>query len=183
MSNPSIDENKRLLRRECRSRAIVNADRASAVIVDRLAGLLRDQPTWRCVAIYVALSGEPDLRALPILFPDRTFVYPRVQGADMSFHHVVDLATDLVTGPWGLSEPAPHLAITPLEEIDVMLCPGMAFTANGKRLGKGKGFYDRYLGQNGTRRPHLIGITFSEYLLDDIPCDEHDMRMDQVITD
>ena len=183
MSNPSLDEIKRQLRRECRRNAVSNADAASAVIVEKIATFLRHHPSWKCLASYVPLHGEPDLRALHDLLPNHTFVYPRIHGMEMDFHQVSDLSTDLVAGPWGLSEPTPHLTAIPLEKIDVMLCPGMAFTADGKRLGKGKGFYDRYLARRKNQEPYLIGITYSAYLLDHIPCEEHDIRMDRVITE
>ena len=59
-------------------------------------------------------------------------------------------------------------------------CPAWAFDRQGNRLGRGKGYYDRLL-------PHLptaykIGICFPYQLVNDIPTDAHDIRMDEIIT-
>ena len=62
----------------------------------------------------------------------------------------------------------------------ILLIPGVAFTRKGLRLGRGKGFYDRYL---ATFKGVKIGVCFKEQVLKDIPKDSHDQQMDYVITD
>lgn len=63
---------------------------------------------------------------------------------------------------------------------DVILVPGLGFSSTGKRLGRGKGFYDRYLeGSNAVK----IGIAFEVQIEEDIPVDSHDVKMDFVVTD
>lgn len=68
---------------------------------------------------------------------------------------------------------------TDFNSIDVALIPGMAFTQDGKRLGRGKGYYDRLLAQMPS--VYKIGICFPFQLLKDIPTDENDILMDEVI--
>ncbi len=63
---------------------------------------------------------------------------------------------------------------------DILLIPGLAFTTSLKRLGRGKGFYDRYLSEFGGVK---IGICFEKQLFNDLPTDEHDQCMDYVITE
>jgi 5-formyltetrahydrofolate cyclo-ligase len=58
----------------------------------------------------------------------------------------------------------------------------MAFTRDGRRLGKGGGYYDRFLA-NLQPRPYCIGVTFAALLLEQIPMEEHDIKMDQVVSD
>ncbi len=67
------------------------------------------------------------------------------------------------------------------EQVGVILVPGLAFGRNGSRLGRGAGFYDRYL----SAHPHALraGIAFSDQLLDSLPEDPHDQRMDILLTD
>ena len=66
--------------------------------------------------------------------------------------------------------------------LDVVVVPGLAFTADGRRLGQGGGHYDRFL-------PRLragcvtIGAAFAEQLVDDLPTEPHDVRLDLVVTD
>lgn len=65
---------------------------------------------------------------------------------------------------------------------DVVIVPGVAFCADGRRLGQGRGWYDRFLPR---LRPDAvtIGVCFAEYLLDDLPVEDHDRRVDHVVTD
>ena len=67
-----------------------------------------------------------------------------------------------------------------IKEVDVFLVPGVAFTASGKRLGRGGGYYDKLL----SKYPDTlkIGITFNERILQDLPTETHDISMDYVFT-
>ena len=63
---------------------------------------------------------------------------------------------------------------------DVMIIPGLSFSVSKKRLGRGKGYYDRYLCEfDGLK----IGVCFSEQVFKDIPTDEHDQEMDYLVTE
>lgn len=79
------------------------------------------------------------------------------------------------------SPPESALAV-PLEEIDVWLVPGVAFSRDGKRLGRGKAYYDSTLAQ---RRADAItiGITFELQVLDDVATEPHDVTMDYLATE
>ena len=69
-----------------------------------------------------------------------------------------------------------------LEQIDVVLVPGLAFDYRGNRLGRGKGYYDRFL----RRLPDevlTIGLAFDEMVLDTIPCDANDFPVKKVVTE
>jgi 5-formyltetrahydrofolate cyclo-ligase len=67
------------------------------------------------------------------------------------------------------------------EEVRVILVPGLAFGRNGSRLGRGAGFYDRFL----SAHPNALraGVAFSDQVLDSLPEDPHDQRMDILLTD
>ena len=63
---------------------------------------------------------------------------------------------------------------------DICIIPGLAFSKEGQRLGRGKGYYDRYLeGFSGVK----VGIAYSEQLENEVPCEEHDELLDGVVTD
>jgi 5-formyltetrahydrofolate cyclo-ligase len=66
------------------------------------------------------------------------------------------------------------------EEIDLILIPGLAFTRKGERLGRGGGYYDRFLARVGLRAVKL-GICFKEQLLEELPIESHDARVDRVL--
>ena len=63
--------------------------------------------------------------------------------------------------------------------IDLVIVPGVAFTADGRRLGHGKGYYDRFL--VGTTA-HTVGACFAEQLVDELPVEPHDVRLDRVLS-
>ncbi len=69
-----------------------------------------------------------------------------------------------------------------VERIDVVLVPGVAFTVDGDRLGQGGGWYDRLI---ATTRPDCvtIGVCFVEQIVDVVPVESHDRRLDHVVTD
>lgn len=62
----------------------------------------------------------------------------------------------------------------------VAIVPGMAFDSSGHRLGRGKGYYDRMLAKC---RPYAIGVAYSFQIIDAVPFDEHDISMQEIITD
>jgi|GEM_PF-751383 len=93
-------------------------------------------------------------------------------------------------GQWEEIEPVqgikifqPHLtqAFCPTDSIAAILVPGLAFSANGERLGRGAGFYDRFLVQNPAAL--RIGIGFSEQVMNSIPHETFDQKLDIVLTD
>ena len=88
------------------------------------------------------------------------------------------------SGPEDLREGAFHIMepvgapFTDLRRIDVALVPGVAFDALGHRLGRGKGYYDRFLSRLSCR---CIGICFDFQKVAEVPVGEHDISVDEVI--
>lgn len=66
--------------------------------------------------------------------------------------------------------------------VDVVVVPGVAFTASGDRLGQGGGWYDRFLCRLGPGSLS-VGVCFVEQVLDDLPLESHDVVLDRVVTD
>ena len=153
-------------------------------------------PAWagtRVLSLYSALPGEPDLAALweakagerrPEGTPPPRFCYPRIEAGGMSFFEVQSLG-DLIPARWHprIREPlfAPARLIQP-EEIDLILIPGLAFTPDGQRLGRGGGFYDRYLARLPARATKL-GVCFQCQVVESLPSEAHDQRMDAIVTE
>ena len=70
----------------------------------------------------------------------------------------------------------------PIEEIDLVVTPGLAFDRTGNRLGRGGGYYDRFLARPGMRAV-TCALAFAEQIVDDVPVGDHDLPMDIVVTD
>jgi len=104
---------------------------------------------------------------------------PRVVG-DKIVAVVHDPGRALVAGAFGIPEPTGD-PVDP-QEIDVVLVPGLAFTRDGRRLGQGGGFYDRFLPL--VREDCVtVGVCFAEQIVDDLITEPHDRIVDLVITD
>ncbi|MEK7948921.1 5-formyltetrahydrofolate cyclo-ligase [Luteolibacter sp. Y139] len=147
----------------------------STAIRSHLARWLADQPA-KTIAAFVAIPGEPLLLPLLAELPDRRWVLPRITGETMTFHQVETSLPRLHPGPFGIPEPMPDSPVVPIEEIELFLCPGMAFTQSGKRLGRGKGYYDRALAVSHSESLR-VGVCFREQVLPELPTDSHDLPM------
>lgn len=131
----------------------------------------------RVIASFSSIIGEAMLLPLIADFPDRRWVLPRIEGEALIFHFVTaDDLPGIVSGSFGIGEPAAESPICPTEQINLFLCPGMAFTKCGKRLGRGKGFYDRALSAADSESER-VGVCFREQVLPELPVEVHDLPM------
>ncbi|WP_167578049.1 5-formyltetrahydrofolate cyclo-ligase [Ammoniphilus sp. YIM 78166] len=90
---------------------------------------------------------------------------------------------ELQAGPYGIMEPNPDQAIeADAKQIDLIIMPGVAFDRMGGRLGYGGGYYDRFLSKLSPR-PTLAALCFDEQIMEEVPMDEHDHRVDILVTD
>ena len=134
----------------------------------------------RIVGLFAPQATEPDVELLWDQAGAKTFCYPRVRDHELDFLRVVDRDA-LFAGRWNLREPLfdPDQIID-VAELDLLLIPGLAFTRTGERLGRGRGYYDRLLASRELRAVK-IGVCFSAQLIDELPTESHDQRLDRVI--
>jgi 5-formyltetrahydrofolate cyclo-ligase len=95
---------------------------------------------------------------------------------------VTDLKRDTVSGHYGILEPVPQLSkvILSSQIPAAWLVPGLAFSPDGARLGRGAGYYDRLLATSSGLR---IGVCLDCQLMTEIPVQEHDVKMHHIITE
>ena len=131
---------------------------------------------------YMAMPTEPDLGQVltEALRLGKRLALPRCEpGCDLTARQVGGFS-DLIPGVFGIMEPDKTLPVIPPEEIDLILVPGMAFDRQGRRLGRGKGYYDRYLADyHGI----AMGVSFAGGLVDRVPAESHDQPVDAVATE
>lgn len=170
------------LRREMRhrNRALSETERQAAAA--RIADAVEQLPEFaaaRTVALFCSLPDEPPTEGMLARWEaaGKRLAVPRVEGETMRFHPY--FKGSLAPGAFGIAEPAEGEALDPAE-IDLMLVPGVAFTAGGARLGRGRGYYDRYLSQPGFRAA-TVGTGFAHQLAESLPVEPHDVRLDRVI--
>jgi 5-formyltetrahydrofolate cyclo-ligase len=146
----------------------------SLAVVEQLRHIIARRAP-KVVALFAPLWDEVQLQGLIDDLSCRV-VLPRVEGDDMEFFDYTP--TDLKEGSFGIMEPQGQKPC-PASDIDLMVVPGVAFTKEGERLGRGKGFYDRYLSREGFRG-FCIGVGYKHQLLDSLPTEPHDRQMDMV---
>jgi len=179
-------KNKAELRSEARAKLEAATPEQSAewslAIQRRLEGLLGDGPV---LAFWPLGPDEPDLRELieDRLRAGRPVCLPKVDwvARTMQARVVTDLA-DLTLGRHKLTEPVAGAAVMDEREIEAVFVPGLAFDASGARLGRGAGFYDRWL-SSAAPQARRIGVAFGVQIVDAVPVEAHDVRVDMVVTE
>jgi 5-formyltetrahydrofolate cyclo-ligase len=131
------------------------------------------------IALFIALPDEPETSTFieQLSHKNKRVVVPRIEGEEMNFY---DISEGLKRGAFGIMEPTSKEPIKP-SEIDVMIVPGVAFTRDGLRCGRGKGFYDKYLSHNSFRA-FTIGVCYPCQVVENLPTETHDKRLDCVIS-
>lgn len=174
-------KDKSTLRKEIRARLAglqgLEKESRSALIADSVKSHLAVSGA-RVVALYAPLGDEPQLWPLVEELSVRMLVLlPKVEGDVMNFYPYEPRC--MATGAFGIMEPQGEEAVLP-HEIDAVVVPGVAFTLSGARMGRGKGFYDRYLSQEEFRGLK-IGVCYNEQIIGELPVEPHDVKMDCVV--
>ena len=189
---PSPATTKSELRRAMRAflRALDPGFRAEAslAICEATANL----PAFRaasCVAFFAPLASEPDIHPLieEAWAQGKRVVLPRMlksEGAPLLEWHALAKWDDVVeSGALRLREPDPvKCPVVAAAELDFLLVPGLAFDRQGRRLGRGGGFYDCFLAAAPAHLPR-VGLMFAGQGVPALPAEPHDQALSAVITE
>ena len=156
---------------------------AGRAVAERVVELLGELADGATVLAYCATPEELD--------PASTVAALRARGARIALPRVredgaldlceTDEVCELRASSLGILEPTANAPLLSPEEVDVVLLPGVAFDASGRRLGLGGGFYDRLIPRL-PERCLTVGIAFDEQLFTYVPHAEHDAMVDAVVT-
>lgn len=138
----------------------------------------------RRVAAFLTIDGEPDLEPLLRQWQaeGREVALPVLGSSDMHFVHW-PLNAALSDRPMGLREPAEGEGWD-AAELDVVLCPLVAFDDRGARLGMGGGHYDRALAAVASvQRPLRVGVAYEVQRLEQVPLEPHDIPLHAIVTE
>ena len=128
---------------------------------------------------YAGANQQGKAKMAPaILDLEKRILLPVVVGDDLELRLYTG-PEDLKPGAYGIEEPTGEL-FTDYADIDFIVVPGVAFDRNGNRLGRGKGYYDRLLPRIPSA--HKAGICFPFQLVEEVPAEPFDIRMDEIIT-
>ncbi len=153
-------------------------DKHSDVILNTLAGTSEFRQA-RSVAFYYALPDEVQTaRFLNEWYCKKQLFLPVIKGDDIYFE-LFEGDQHLRSGSLGIPEPILKEK-NKNPELDLIVIPGVAFDRQLNRMGRGKGYYDRFLDQTTA---HKTGICFGFQLFDQIPAASFDIKMDRIITE
>lgn len=141
----------------------------------------------RCevMMIYLSLPHEADTTAI-VLNAWRTrkrVLAPQVgwETKQMVPVEIRNLDTDVASSEYGIREPI-RGAPFPIELIDLVIVPGVGFDLHGNRLGRGRGFYDRFLSRPNFKGT-FCGFALEEQVVENLPADPHDVKVHMLVTD
>lgn len=135
----------------------------------------------KTIMAYCPLKDEIDIMPYlnKALQEGKTILLPEVIGKEEMTLRIYDQTTPLQKSVLGTRVPEGSI-FCDYNKIDVVLVPGMAFSHDGHRMGRGRGYYDRFLAQ--LTHTYKIGVCFPFQFKDTIPYQQHDICMDEVLT-
>lgn len=184
------------VRQEIRRRKAACSAEELAALSREVTAKLMAAPQWqqaRTVLLYHSLPDEVATHDLitEALAAGKRVLLPVVVGDDLELR-CLPTAASLREGAFHILEPTGE-PFTDYAAIDLAIIPGVAFTSEGRRLGRGRGYYDRLLshfpsspslevrGPGGESSPYLVGLCWPFQLLADLPTEPHDLTMHAVI--
>ena len=150
--------------------------------------LLVAQPEFESAeTVMVFLSLPTEINTAPLVLrawqEGKRVLAPRVSWEQRRVMPVGihSLTEDIEDTQWNLRQPLQGDPV-PLSMIELVVVPGLGFDGAGNRLGRGRGFYDRFLAHSEFAGS-TCAVAFEEQIVEAIPADPHDIRVDMLITD
>jgi 5-formyltetrahydrofolate cyclo-ligase len=184
-----LSERKKQIREQAHTNrnAQVNKDELSRDIVARCMALPEYQKA-KTVLFYIDVRSEVRTRndLTNALSTGKKIVVPYCVDGELELFHLEN-NDELDIGMYKILEPKTELRSVAskqvnVEEIDLIIVPGVAFDRRGGRTGHGKGYYDKLLEHARPDTP-LVALAFECQLFDEIPMQDHDIFMDKVVTE
>lgn len=144
---------------------------------------LPDFLSAKTVLLYWSMSDEVQTHDfVNKWYKEKVLLLPCVDGDDLVLRQYTGPECMVAGEQFGIGEPDASLpAFTALERIDLIIVPGVAFDSEGNRMGRGRGFYDRLL--KTTPNAKKIGVAFDFQMIEHVPVEPFDVKMDHVITE
>jgi 5-formyltetrahydrofolate cyclo-ligase len=177
---------KAALRNRIRTTLLTISPTVRAAAAAQACALLKRQPVWNAagaILFFAPLAEELDIWPLlgEALAAGKTVGLPRYSSAVDAYVacRIRNLQSDIEPGRFDIREPTSACAQLALNRQDLILVPGVAFDLAGRRLGRGRGFYDRLLAAvRGTK----CGVAFDEQIVIEVPAGPQDVRVNCLLT-
>ena len=133
----------------------------------------------KTILIYVSFNNEVDTIKIIKYFLDKKLVaVPKIENNEMNFYYINNV-DELKMGKYHILEPITDKKVIEFKDT-VSLTPGICYSKDGYRIGYGKGYYDKFYKKN---KVYSIGLCFKECILEEIPHDPFDQKVNEIITD
>lgn len=180
------------MKKELRSKlqevlAAIPSETLEAQNVEAARRLFAEPEYRRAEILMIYLSLPSEVGTTPIVLQAwrdlKRVLAPQVswESKQMIPVEINNLDTDITSTPYGLYQPVRGTPI-PIELIDLVIVPGLGFDAEGNRLGRGRGLYDRFLARPQFRGV-ICGLAYEDQLVDSIPSRSHDRKVHMLVTD
>lgn len=146
---------------------------------------LPEYQTAETIFVYASMPEEVQLYGLmeQAVLAGRTVCLPMITGKGTMEAVKLPSMDDLVPGRFGILTVDPKKqCIIPADRIDFMVVPGVAFDGEGRRLGLGAGYYDRFMGEKASHA-FCCALAFDCQLMTEVPVEPHDVRVQYIITE
>ncbi len=156
----------------------------SAAIWERLS-VLEEFAAASWLLLYVSKGREVDTHGLiqQLLAMGRHVCVPKYDETTKRYllSELRDFKSELAEGKFKILEPKPE-AVRPIDidNVEILVVPGLAFDESGNRLGRGMGYFDRIL--RDARRP-VVGLAYDFQVVKEIPAETYDVRVDFIVTE
>jgi 5-formyltetrahydrofolate cyclo-ligase len=162
------------------ARRALSADTRVSASAALAAAAIEEWAGADCVAAYLSFGDEPPTHELIEGFVGRgvRVLLPVIDGERLDWAQY-SRPDEVVEGPLGIAEPTgPRLGADALHDADVVIVPALAVDRNGRRLGRGRGYYDRVLG--GVTAP-TAAVLYDDELVDLVPVEAHDRTVMSIL--
>lgn len=157
----------------------------SRLITERITSLTEYQQADRIMA-YFSFDGEVDTSELirHALAQGKKVALPWIFSHEhrMIARWITDPESDIGPGRWSIPQPREHCPEADVSELDMVIVPGLLFDRRRNRMGRGGGFYDRFL-ESVVRTSHLCAVAFSIQISGRVPTEKFDIPMHRVVTE
>ncbi len=179
----NIDEKKKQMRRAIRLKKSIytlkEKQEKSAAILEKLEVMDKFIKS-STIMLYWSMDDEVYTHDFILRHgKNKRIILPSVNGNELELKEYRGSHKLIAGEGFGILEPEGSVFETP-EDIELIVVPGVAFDKKNNRIGRGRGYYDKFLRLS---EAYKVGICFDFQLLDEIPVDEHDILMDIVITE
>ena len=135
----------------------------------------------RVVLLYWSMADEVQTHAfVERWYKEKTLLLPCVDGDDLRLRQYTGPECMVAGEQFGIGEPTGE-EWKDLDAVECIIVPGVAFDRKNNRMGRGRGFYDRLL--KSTPNAVKIGVAYDFQVLDSIPVEPHDVKMDKIVSE